>query len=142
MNRQLSENAANSRTLILGLVVAMAVLVPLRFYAGGQSLAEMEQNYEVSIKLAEYESLHVANLNRASNFRLAEVPNGFVMMENETAVLGANTTTLENCLSVVNANDLVSSLYETITIDGRTPTTVELKTYASQVDEVATRLCK
>lgn len=128
----MSESSANTRTLILSLVCAMAVLVPLRFYQAGEELAQAEAEYATMAKISEYKTLRLANLNRrAETIALSR-------SVSEQAVLGIfDENAGPNCISPQNAQDLVNSLMEAIVADKGSE-----DIFRSQVDQVQKRVCK
>ncbi len=134
MRNQLSENAANTRTLILSLVVALAVMVPLRFYQAGVDLADSEMEYDTMAKVSEYKALRLANLNRQSN----TVAQAKLAQEQQRAVLGvSDEVSGPNCISSQNAQDLINSLFETAG-----STNEDLKVLDAQSKEILNRVCQ
>lgn len=132
MQKQLSESSANTRTLIMSLVVGLAVLVPLRFYQAGQDLADAQMEYDTMAKVSEYKAVRLANINRQAR-AVAEMK-----AKQETVVLGATDEVPgPNCISAQNAQDLINSLL--VNVSQRD---MESKVFTTQVQQVLDRVCK
>ncbi len=138
-NTHLSENAANTRTLILSLIAGLAIMVPLSFYVDGQKLADIENEYGVQGRLAEYKAVKLANNNR----RFRESDSGVVAYktpaEPERAVLGVNTMT---CITNKDAVSLLDTLHSSFRKLSRTATYDDLVLYAKYVNDISEKLCK
>lgn len=101
---QLSENAANTRTLIMGLVLSLAVMLPLKFYATGEEIALAQQQLETTAKVNSVKAMHLANL------RKMKAGNSLAMQTTriQEAVLGASTS----CINSAQAQEMVRSIIE------------------------------
>lgn len=136
---KLSDNARVTRTLIVSLVVALGVMVPLRFYQVGEELAYREADRDLQSKVSVAVALHKANMQKAE-----EKQREMALLFQEPAVLGAATigSIGNGCMTAENANNLVASMYDTLESRGNDLTEEEVNAYIKQVDLLRSKLCK
>ncbi len=109
--RKLSENAANTRTLIMGLVLSLAVMLPLKFYTAGEEVTAAQDRLEIMAKVNSVKAMHLANLRRASSGFVARrtVSDSRLAMQlagSNQAVLGVSTS----CINAAQAQEMVRSV--------------------------------
>ncbi len=142
----MSDLARNTRTLIASFVIALAVLVPLRFYEAGEDTYFAQLDTQTQNSIAATYSFRMA---RAVAMRPG-VPVAMAPVAVQEAVLGATTSmpietqVVENndCIDPANVSNLVSSLSESYVALGSNATSSDAETLASQIAQVEARVCK
>ncbi len=131
--KQLSDHSSDARTLLVCFSLALAFLIPLRFYEMGEQMALGVQNQAVAEKV-----------NMALSLRMRNQQQLALNKQAEQAVLGATTEeqlTGKGCIDPANAIDLSNSMYDSLKVNGE-PSPEDLVQYSRMLDQIQARVCK
>ena len=131
--KQLSDHSSDARTLLVCFSLALAFLLPLRFYEMGEQMALDVQNQAVAEKVSMALSLRLRNQQQLA-----------LNQQAQEAVLGATTEeqlTGKGCIDPANVAELSASMLDSLKINGE-PSPEDLVQYSRMLDQVEARVCK